>query len=278
MKYRTAKNAEAIARYWGKSLDKPDWYRIEASDDDNAEIMIYDVIGWPFNDSREFTKALGAMTAKTITVRINSPGGDVFDGLAIYNALQTHKSRIITKIDGLAASMASIVAIAGSEVQSHANAMMMIHEPWTWAAGNQHDMRDIADVLEKISGNMLDIYYGKTGGGKRELKQMMKDETWLTAKEAKERNLIDTIIEKPAAKAAFDLSMFANVPDGFHAQPEGRDLTTREIERALRDAGASRSFAKAIIAEKVKPLRDAELATVANDLVSVIENLKEKQQ
>jgi len=248
--YRSEKNAEAVARYWGKSLDKPDWYRIEAKDDDNnAEIIIYDVVGWPYNDAFDLIRNLGTIKAKNISVRINSPGGDVFDGVAIFNALKEHPAHVTTKIEGLAASIASIIALAGDEVQAHKNAMYMVHDPWVLAAGNQYDLREIADILGKIGGNMLDIYYDKSNIGKRELKQMMKDETWFTAAEAKDRGLIDTILDTGAAKAKFDLSIYANVPDELEdSDREGTTLSKQEIERALRDAGASRSFAKSIAA------------------------------
>ena len=272
MKYRSIKNADAVARYWGKPLDRPEWYEVKAQTEvDGAEILIYDVIGWPYNDVNDLVRSIGQMSGKQITVRINSPGGDVFDGIALFNALQTH-GNVITKVEGLAASMASIVMLAGKDVQIHSSAMVMVHEPCTVMAGNQHDMREVADILEKISGNMLEIYYGKTGQGKRDLKQMMKDETWLTAKEAKEKKLVDTIIEKPAAKAAFDLSMFAKAPDGLTCHAEGgRELTEREIERALRDAGGSRAFAKSYIAGKT--LRDAGLIGAAQKLIAKIEGV-----
>ena len=140
-------------------------------------------------------------------------------------------------------------ALAGDEVQAHKNAMYMVHDPWVLAAGNQYDLREIADILGKIGGNMLDIYYDKSNIGKRELKQMMKDETWFTAAEAKDRGLIDTILDTGAAKAKFDLSIYANVPDELEdSDREGATLSKQEIERALRDAGASRSFAKSIAA------------------------------
>lgn len=250
LSYRSERNAAAAARYWGKSLDKPDWYRIEAKEtDETAEIIIYDVIGWPYNDAFDLVRALGNIKAKNITVRINSPGGDVFDGVAIFNALKDHDARVTTKIEGLAASMASIVALAGDEVQAHKNAMYMIHDPWVLAAGNQYDLREIADILGKISVNILDIYYDKSNIGKRELKAMMKEETWFTAQEAKDRGLIDTVVDAGAVKAKFDLSVFANVPDELEdAGREGATLSKQEIERALRDAGASRSFAKSIAA------------------------------
>jgi Arc/MetJ-type ribon-helix-helix transcriptional regulator len=120
---------------------------------------------------------------------------------------------------------------------------------------------------------MVDIYSENSNVGKKDIREMLKAETWLTAKEAKEKGFIDTIIDAgKGAKAQFDLSMYANVPDAIDSTPQGRDLDEREIERALRDAGASRSFAKAIVAERFKPLRDAELKAETEILIHKITN------
>lgn len=231
LKYRNQKNAEATAKYWNKPLDRPDWYKINALSDEESEIILYDVIGWPFNDAGEFVRALAGIDSKKITVRINSPGGDVWDAMAIYNALQSHKGKVVTRIESLAASAASFIALAGKEVQAYSNSMMMIHEPWVLAAGNQYDLREAADVLEKINGNMVDIYAGNSSIGKREIRDMLRETRYFTAKEAKEKGFVDTIIDGKAAKAQFDLSMFANVPEGLTAEREGRELTKREVER-----------------------------------------------
>ncbi len=248
LSYRTQRNAEAVSKVFGKPLNKPDWYEIKAASDEETEILIYDYIGWPFNDAGDFVRALAAMTAKSITVRINSPGGDVFDALAIFNALKGYSGKIITKIEALAASAASFIALAGKEVQAYQNAMFMIHEPLVYTAGNQYDLREVADILGKVSDNMVDIYAQESNAGKREIRDMMKAETWMTAKEAKEKGFVDTIIDGKAVKAQFDLSVFAHAPEDLTGERAGRTLTEREVERALRDAGASRSFAKAVAA------------------------------
>jgi len=240
--YRTEKNAKAIASFWGKPLEKNDWYKIEAKSEEETEIIIYDVIGYPYNDAFDLVRALGEIKGKNITIRINSPGGDVFDGLAIYNALREHKARVTTKNEGIASSIASIIALAGDEVQAHKNAMYMIHDPWVLTAGNQYELRDIADILAKISVNMVDIYSDNSNIGKRELKEMMKEETWLTAKEAKDRGFVDTVLDTGVAKANFDLSMFANVPAG--------EPTIRKKEQALRDVGFSQKEAKALLSRR----------------------------
>lgn len=272
LSYRNQKNAEAVSRFWGKPLDRPEWYKIEASANDQAEILVYDVIGWPYNDAGDLVRYVNSLGDKDILVRLNTPGGDVFDGMAIFNALANHKGKVTIRIEALAASMGSVLAMAGKEIQAYSNTMMMIHDPWIYTAGNQYELREMADLLEKISGNMLDVYAGRSKIGKREMKEIMKAETWYTAKEAKEKGFIDTILETgKAAKAQFDLTMYTNAPDGI-CSIEGRDLTEREIERALRDAGASRSFAKAIVAERFKPLRDAELKAEAESLIQKIHN------
>lgn len=272
LSYRNQKNAEAVSRFWGKPLDRPEWYKIEASANDQAEILVYDVIGWPYNDAGDLVRYVNSLGDKDILVRLNTPGGDVFDGMAIFNSLANHKGKVTIRIEALAASMGSVLAMAGKEIQAYSNTMMMIHDPWIYTAGNQYELREMADLLEKISGNMLDVYAGRSKIGKREMKEIMKAETWYTAKEAKEKGFINTILETgKAAKAQFDLTMYTNAPDGI-CSIEGRDLTEREIERALRDAGASRSFAKAIVAERFKPLRDAELMAEAESLIRKIHN------
>lgn len=246
--YRNERNAKALAALYGKPIEKPDWYSLKAAAEDEAEIVIYDYIGWPYNDPVDLVRALGELGPQAVTVRINSPGGDVFDGMAIFNALRSHKGRVTTRIEGLAASMASIIALAGKEVQAYANTMFMIHNPWVVVAGDQDDLREVADIVEKMRNSMVDVYAQASGVGKKELRDLMKAETWLTAKEAKDKGFVDTVLDGKGMKAAFDLSVFANVPEGLEGQREGRELTEREIERALRDAGASRSFAKTVAA------------------------------
>lgn len=245
IRFRNQKNAEALARYWNKPLDRPDWWEIKNQADEETELIIYDVIGWPFNDASELVRAVAGIKSTTITVRINSPGGDVFDGMAIYNALASHPARVVTRIEGLAASIASVIAMAGREIQAYQNTFVMVHRAWALTVGNTDELRDAADLLDKIDSQLVDIYAARTKSGKKEIKQLMAETTWMTAKEAKEKGFVTSIIENgKGAKALFDLSIFDNVPDGLDHGPGGKDLNKREIERALRDAGASASFAK----------------------------------
>jgi len=259
LSYRNERTAKFIASYYSKPLDKPDWYSINAVSDDEAEILLYDYIGWPYNEAGDFVRALSELRQGKIVIRINSPGGDVFDAHAIHNAIKAHPSKPTTRIESLAASAASYISIAGSERQAYKNTMAMIHEPMTGMWGNQYELREVADILEQISGSMIEMYADNTNVGKRELKDMLKVETWMNAKAMKEKGFIDTIIEagKPV-KAQFDLSMFANIPEGL-SNGANEEATEREKEKALRDVGFSQKEAKAILAgRKEGTQRDVE--------------------
>ena len=213
-----------------------------------VDILLYDEIGFWGIQADAFIKDLNAVDAKIINLRINSPGGSVFDGTAIYNALKRHKAKIITHVDGLAASMASIIALAGSEVHMADNAFIMIHDPWSIAIGDAAVMRKEAEVLDKISDVMAKTYADKTGKSMEEIKQIMADETWFNATEAKEIGLVDSLDEKQDAKASFDLSIFNRVPEELK-NLSGETPDKRSLEAALRDAGCSKKVAAAILSE-----------------------------
>lgn len=249
LNYRNEKTARFIASQYNKPLDKPDWYIVNQADDDSgADIYIYDYVGWPFNDARDFVMMVSKME-KIKSIRINSPGGDVFDANAIFNAILNHPSRPETIVESLAASAASYLLVAGSKKKAYKNAMIMIHEPMTGIWGNQYDFGEVVDVLHQISENMVEMYADHTNIGKRDLKAMMKAETWINAKKAKELGFIDEIITAGSGvKAAFDLSVFSNIPDDLKADTPKPKLTEREIEKILRDGGVSNKRAKAILA------------------------------
>ncbi len=248
LSYRNPKNALAVAAYWGKSLDKPDWFEVKAQTGDTTEVFIFDVIGWPFTDISGLVRSMAAEKDTPILARINSPGGDVFDGMSLFNAFANHPGGVTVRIEGLAASIASIVAMGGRKVEAYQNTMFMIHNAWVLAAGDHNAMREIADIIEKISGQMLDVYTGKTKSGKKDMQQMMDSETWMTAKEAEAKGFIDTILTSgKAAKAQFDLSMFVHAPDELMADGNN-EPTIRDAEKALRDIGLSKNNAKAVLA------------------------------
>lgn len=163
-----------------------------------AEIVIFDEIGESF-----FSEGVTAKTVKdqlegfgdvdTITVRINSPGGAVFDGLAIYNLLAQSPAKIIVEIDGLAASAASVIAMAGDEIRMAENALMMVHAASGFVMGDADDMREQADLLDKITANLIDIYVSRSGKDRKAIAALVSAETWMTAEEALAEGLITDI-------------------------------------------------------------------------------------
>ncbi len=243
---------------------KHKWYDIRAAAEETAEILIYDEISSWGVDARQFVKDLSGVTAKSIRLRMNSPGGNVFDGIAIYNALKNHPATVNVEVDGLAASIASIIAMAGDTIYMATNAFLMIHNAWALAVGDSEEMRKMADVLDKIDTTMVRTYAERTGSTQRDIRQMMSEETWMTAEEAKDAGFCDSVGDpvEAAAKLAevFDFSKFQykRVPENLRAGRPGKPRHDRDLEDALRDAGLSRSEAKvAASAARAATLRDA---------------------
>lgn len=235
-------HARAVAAFWNKDLNDRDWYDIKAADDDGvAEIRIYDVIGWPFIEADQFLSELESLQASTIKIRINSPGGSVFEGMSIYNAIAEHSAKIITQVDSLAASMASVIALAGDERRIYRNAQYMIHNPWGIMLGDHRDFRHEADLLESIRDQLAEIYVDASGNSMKEIQQWMDDETWFSGAKAKEAGFMTEATTAGAANARFDLSMFGHAPE--NSAPNKRDL-----ERTLtQDAGLSRTQARQLL-------------------------------
>lgn len=238
---------------------------VASVNEDEAEIVLYDEIGgWWGVTAEQFRQELAGISAKTIHLRINSPGGSVFEALAMYNALREHEARVISHVDGLAASAATVVVLGADEVHMAANAFFMIHEPWVLSMGNADQLRKDADLLDKITGSIVGMYRQKTQASDDEVREWMEAETWFTAEEAKAAGFVDLIDngeeEDLAGQAAalFDLSIYSKVPDALQARgSESKEPTTRELEKALRDAGLSRSAAARMVAAGREGLRDA---------------------
>jgi ATP-dependent Clp endopeptidase proteolytic subunit ClpP len=159
------------------------------------KIKLYGAIGRDITDS-EFISQIPENGNEDLEIRINSPGGSVFQGWAIYNALIDYKGKKLIHIDGVAASMASVIAMAGDEIYMSENALYMIHNPSSTAQGNANELRKEADLMDKIKGIMVDSYHKKTGIPKTELEKMLDDETWFSAQEAKESKFINDVKSK----------------------------------------------------------------------------------
>lgn len=183
-------------------------WKVTAKSDTEAEILLYDVISdfdddeWGVMSAKGLISKIKALgNIKNITLRINSIGGDVFEAQAMYNYLKSHPANITVRIDGLAASAASVVAMAGNKIIMPSNALMMIHNPAGGVWGEAEDMRDTAEILDKIRDTIANVYVAKTGLERAKVIAMMDAETWLDANEAHELKFCDEVEEGLSAIA-----------------------------------------------------------------------------
>lgn len=227
-------------------------YRIEASADE-ATVYLYDIIGYDWWSgggvtAKQFAKDLAAVTAPVLHLRINSPGGDVFEGRAMVAALQAHPAKKIGHIDGLAASAASFIAMHCNELEITDGAFVMIHNGWTLAMGDRHALTETAALLEKVDGAIVDDYAKRTGASAEQLHEWMDAETWFTAAEAVEHGFADRIAEPAGGTQAraWNVAAFDKAPKALtepaepattHQPDPGADSarTHRERELALLD-------------------------------------------
>lgn len=249
-------------------------FALRGDESDTLELDVYDQIGasW-FSDgltAKSVRARLKAFQGGTIKLRVNSPGGDVIDGFAIYNLLSEHPARVEADVDALAASMASVILMAADEIRVTSNALVMIHEPWGVAFGGSDDMRATAGLLDKMRDSIADAYAARTGQPKSKVLQMMADETWLTAAEAKELGFADKV--KSAKKGKRDTAQaraFASLNlSGFDAVPEHlRQLVERardEIGRAAADCQSDEN--------EVSPSSEQEIE-MADDVKTILATL-----
>lgn len=206
-------------------VTRGDWYRIENKTGAPSDVFIYDEIGGFGVSSGAFLNDLRDVKGP-VNLHLNSPGGDVFDGLAIYQALKSRTDQTTVHIDGLAASIASVIAMGADRVVMAPKAQMMIHDGWTAAQGNAADMRKLVDLLDRTSNNIASVYADKAGGSVEFWRQRMQDETWYDAQEALDAGLVDEVEGKSRTRASFDTSMFN------HA---GRDKAPAPV---LKDGGS----------------------------------------
>lgn len=186
---------------------RTDWYRINNLAN-SSEVYIYDEIGYIGVSAKDFVKELQDIKQDVIELHLNSPGGEVFDGLAIYNALKSHRATVNVYVDGLAASIASVIAMAGDRVIMTRNAQMMIHDGHALTIGNASDMKAMADLLDKTSDNIASVYEERAGGTKAQWRKAMQNETWYNAQEAVTAGLADEIAGDSKQDNSWDLSIF----------------------------------------------------------------------
>lgn len=207
------------------------WYTVALARSDKtiAEVSMDGPIGAfgiPASDFRAALAGLGEVNQ--INLRINSPGGEVFDGIAVHNMLARNKAHVVATIDGLAASIASLIPMAANRIIMPENAMMMVHNPAGLVFGTADDMEDMADALNKFRDGMVTSYVAKTKQTPEKIIEMMKAETWLSAKEAKELGFADEVAPPRKVTAFFDLSAFRHPPKEVTAMTTKTDAKTAE--------------------------------------------------
>ena len=234
-------------------------------------------------NAKQFVDELKGIDADTIHLRINSPGGSVIDGNAMFNALQRHPANVVTHIDGLAASMASVIAMAGDEVHMADNALLMIHNPWTFSMGDADELRADADLLDKMSASIVGAY-GRSQYEADEIKNLMDEETWFTAQEAFDAGLVDHIstglraaasditamaegaeIKVPADKQIVSLTKQLDAVSKASAEISA-DLCEQVVINQELEAKATEATAKAEAAEEAKAEAEEAAAKVAAEV------------
>lgn len=187
-----------------------------AGAEETTVLSIFEEIGFWGVQAKDFISQLSAVKSKSIQVEINSPGGDVFAGLAIYNSLKGSGKEIVVKVMGVAASAASLIAMAGDKIIMPKNTFMMVHNPWSFAMGNADELRDSADTLDKIGGSLKATYAAKTGQTEEKIAELLAKDTWLTADEAKDLGFATEVVEDVKANASFDMAR-ADLPENVKA-------------------------------------------------------------
>ncbi len=215
---------------------KGKWYSIQnKAGGETADIYIFDEIGTYGVTAQEFINDIKDLKGTSINLRINSLGGDVFDGMAMYNVIKRREAKTTVYIEGIAASIATIIALGADEVVMAENSLFMIHNAWGGTMGEAKDMRKTADTLDKISGELTDIYRKKTGLSYEALQEMMDQETWLNAEEAYELGFVDVISDSIKVAAKYDVSKFKNITEEEIQNKLNINIKNRKMTNELKE-------------------------------------------
>ncbi len=242
-----------------KAAVKP--FAVQAAAEETT-VWLYDFIGFdPWTQTgvgaEQFAKEIAAIKTPVIRLRINSPGGSVFDGRAMAAALKAHKSKVVASIEGVAASAATFVAVAADEVQMAKGSMFMIHNAWTIAMGNANDLMETAALLEKLDGTLVDDYTAKTGKSAQQVKDWMAAETWFTADEAVTAGFADAVVDGDQVDATYDLSAYGERAPKMSAHLEATatvDVPVADVQQASKE-----------VAEEVSAQIENDLASAWDD-------------
>lgn len=214
--------------------------RVVAKADGEATIYLYSPIGGWGVLADDFVRELRAIKANVIHLRINSPGGDVFEARAIATAIRQHEARVVAHVDALAASAATYIALAADEVRIAKGAFFMVHRSWTMALGNAGELREVAELLEKIDDSIVADYAQKTGKSTAQVNEWMAAETWFTAEEAVAHGFADLLVDgeegagADGAEARWNLAAaYRNVPAALTEPPADPEFDRAAADRQL---------------------------------------------
>jgi len=249
------------------------WYSIK-NKSNTATINIDDEIGFFGISARDFLNDVRNITANLIKLNVHSPGGNMFDGFAMYNGLKNHPATVHGSVTGLAASAAATVLMASDYIEMPEDSFLMIHNAQGGAYGEKDDLREMADLMEKMEQQTVNIYSKKSGLDSEKVTELMDESTWMTAQEALELGFIDNITGKIGVEN--NANLFEN---HFKTMPFMREnsiksvKTERDLERFLRDSGISKNQAVEIIAKskamfsgEPEPANDKQLTELLNRL------------
>ena len=250
------------------------WYSIKnVTESQMTEVMIYDEIGNFGVDAKSFISEIKNIPSdKSVLLRINSPGGSVIDGLAIYDAISRMPQKVTSRIEGIAASMASIVALAADEVIMSENSLYMIHNVWGGEVGESDDLRKAADLMDKMGERLINIYVSKTGQSEEQIRSWMDAETWFNSSEAQEAGFINLVEEPIKMAAMFDIKKYdykntSLVEKLFNNQKKGK--MEKEFENLK--SFISDMFNKTAESKEVKILDNEEVSSKMSAIEESIE-------
>jgi ATP-dependent Clp protease, protease subunit len=277
MTLRLLPEIKALERPRGYSWDVPSdafarWVETpQAAAEDGATITIYDVIGEDWSGSgftaKRMNAALRSIGARDVTVKVNSPGGDTFEGFAIYNELRQHRAKVSVQVMGIAASAAAYIAMAGDEIAMGLGSFMMVHNSWGLVMGNRNDLADAIGTLEAIDGAQMDIFEARTGLARKQIEKFMDAETFFSAAEAVKNGFADTVMDVDAGA----VSARAAMPDDIIAR--------RRLEAVLARQGIGRKE-RADLLNTISGPRDAtgnaarDAGEIAADLGQLLATLR----
>lgn len=240
---------------------------VRAAQEGEASISVYDSIGENWEGTgvtaKRISGALRSIGARDVTVNVNSPGGDFFEGVAIYNLLREHKAKVTVRVMGLAASAASVIAMAGDEIQMGNGAFLMVHNAWAVAIGNRHDMKDAAAHLEPFDAAMAQVYASRTGKTVEAMAALMDKETWIGASQAVADGFATGLIER---------ADITNDPKA-HGGRKALALVEASMARAGHSRSARREAIRSLFADKPGAVHPSATPSAGNDIAALLQTL-----